>query len=159
MERLYIICVEDQKEVLNIIAEQLSYFEEHVSIEECETADEAFELLENLDSKGGKVAVVVSDHVMPGTSGVDFLVKIRSDDRFESVKKILLTGQATHMDTIAAINEAKIDNYIEKPWKEHELIAKVSDLLTQFIIESGIDYEPYVEVLNKQTLFDLLKVR
>ncbi|MEP2026995.1 MAG: response regulator [Reichenbachiella sp.] len=159
MEKLYIICVEDQKEVLNTIADQLSYFENQFTIEECETADEAYDLINTIDQKGDKVAVVVSDHVMPGTTGVDFFVKMKLEDRFAGVKKILLTGQATHTDTINAINKAKIDNYIEKPWTKGELIEKVSKLLTRFIIESGIAYEPYTEVLDKQTLFDLLKVR
>lgn len=159
MEKLYIVCVEDQKEVLNTIADQLSYFEEYLAIEECESADEALELLEVIESKGDRTAVVVSDHVMPGMTGVAFFVKLKQDDRFKSIKKILLTGQATHHDTIEAINQAGIDNYIEKPWKAEVLLNKVAILLTKYVIESGLDYQSYVKVLDKPTLFDLLKVR
>jgi two-component system chemotaxis response regulator CheY len=35
---------------------------------------------------------------------------------FKETRKILLTGQANHADTIRAVNEAHIDNYFEKPW-------------------------------------------
>lgn len=159
MERLYIVCVEDQKEVLNTIAEQLAHFEEFIAIEECETADEAFELMEVIERKGDQTAVVVSDHVMPGMTGVEFFIKLKKDDRFRSIRKILLTGQATHTDTIEAINLAGIDNYIEKPWKADELLHKVAVLLTEYIVAAGFDYQPYVKILDKPTLFELLKVR
>jgi len=157
MEKLYIVCVEDQREVLNTVSEQLSVFEDYLTLEECESADEAEELIEEIDANGDFLAVVISDHVMPDKSGVDFLIDIKEDGRFKSTKKILLTGQATHVDTILAINQAGIDNYIEKPWEAEYLKGKVSTLLTEFIIEMGLDYEPFTKVLDKQRLFNLLK--
>jgi len=159
MEELYIICVEDQREVINAITEQLSSFENYLIIEECESAQEAITLMSEIDSQGGYVAVVISDHVMPGMTGVELLTQIKEDMRFSSTKKILLTGQATHSDTIEAINQAKIDKYIEKPWESEDLVRKVSKLLTEYIIETGIDHRPYLDVLDKLTLFDLLKQR
>ena len=157
MEKLFIICIEDQREVLNTVMDQLSYFEEFVSLEECESAVEAEELIEEIDEHGDYVAVLVSDHVMPDQSGVDFLTEVNDDDRFKSTKKILLTGQATHVDTIQAINLASIDRYIEKPWTKEDLIEKVSILLTEFIIEKGIEYQRFTSILNKPRLFELLK--
>jgi len=157
MEKLYIVCVEDQREVLNIVSEQLSVFEDYLTLEECESADEAEDLIDEIDSNGDFVAIVISDHVMPGKSGVDFLIGIKEDGRFKSTKKILLTGQATHVDTILAINQAGVDNYVEKPWEAADLREKVSTLLTEFIIEKGLDYEPFTKVLDKQKLFNLLK--
>ncbi|MFY0650848.1 MAG: response regulator [Cyclobacteriaceae bacterium] len=157
MEKLYIVCVEDQREVLNTVSEQLSVFEEYLVLEECESADEAEELIDEIDANGDFVAVVISDHVMPGKSGVELLVGIQEDGRFEATKKILLTGQATHMDTIQAINQAGIDNYVEKPWESGDLVGKVSTLVTEYIVEKGLDYEAFTEILDKQKLFDLLK--
>lgn len=157
MEKLYIICVEDQREVLNTISSQLEVFEQYAILEECESAAEAEDLIEEIDAKGDYVAIVVSDHVMPGKSGVELLTTLHDDSRFEDTKKILLTGQATHMDTIKAINMAGIDYYIEKPWKADDLIKKVSNLLTDFIIKKGIPFEDMAEVLDKEKLFQLLK--
>ena len=157
MEKLYIICIEDQREVLNTVIDHLTYFEEHTTIEECESATEAKDLIDEIDESGDFVAVLVSDHVMPDQSGVDFLTEVNEDDRFKSTKKILLTGQATHIDTIQAINLAGIDKYIEKPWVKEDLIEKVSILLTEFIIEKGIDYQRFTSILNKPRLFELLK--
>lgn len=157
MEKLFVICVEDQREVLNTISGQMSFFEEYVELEECESAAEAEELIEEIDANGDMLALIISDHVMPGKSGVDFLITIQEDGRFTATKKILLTGQATHIDTIEAINRATINNYIEKPWKADDLRSKVSILLTEFVVEKGLNYESYIPILDNQRLFDLLK--
>ncbi|MCV9386872.1 response regulator [Reichenbachiella ulvae] len=158
MEKIYILCVEDQREVLNTISSQLAEFEKHVIVEECESAGEAEELIEEIDAKGDFVAIVISDHVMPGKSGVELLTTLHQDDRFKDTKKILLTGQATHMDTIKAINMAGIDYYIEKPWKADDLIKKTSSLLTQYVVKKGLNYESYVDILDSEKLFNLLKL-
>ena len=157
MEKIYIICIEDQSEVLHTVMDHLSAFEEYLTIEECESAAEAKELVEEIDAEGDFVGVIVSDHAMPVQTGVDFLIELNEDSRFKDSKKILLTGQATHMDTIQAINKAAIDKYIEKPWQKETLVALVSTMLTEFIIKKGISYEPFLPVLDKPRLFESLK--
>ncbi|MCP3933445.1 MAG: response regulator [Bacteroidetes bacterium] len=157
MEKIYIICVEDQREVLHAIVKDLSVFEEIFPIEECETAVEAEELLDEIDAEGDNVGVIVSDHVMPGKSGVDFLIEINKDPRFRHTRKLLLTGLATHEDTINAINNADIDRFIEKPWLAEKLVKYVRILLTEFILEKGIDYHKYLNVLDKNLLFRKLR--
>jgi two-component system chemotaxis response regulator CheY len=157
MEKLYIVCIEDQREVLNSIVEDLSFFEAAFIIEECESASEAEDIIEDIDAKGDYLAVIISDHVMPGKNGVDFLTDLHDDVRFKSSKKILLTGLATHADTIRAINRAAIDRYIEKPWQTEVLIQYVKELITFFVLQKGIPYEPLLPYLDKNTLFELLK--
>ncbi len=157
MDRLYILCIEDQREVLNAIVEELSAFEDAFLIEECESAAEAEELLEEIEAEGDHLALVISDHVMPGKSGVDFLIELEKDERFEASRKILLTGLATHQDTIKAINWAAIDRYIEKPWSSETLLRYVKELLTEYLIERGINYQPYLPLLDQATLYELLR--
>ncbi|WP_109831939.1 response regulator [Reichenbachiella versicolor] len=157
MEKIYILCIEDQSEVLHSVLEHLSFFEGHITIEECESTAEAKQLINEIDGEGDYVGVIVSDHAMPVQTGVEFLIELNNDFRFVDTKKILLTGQATHMDTIQAINQAAIDKYIEKPWKKEHLVELVSTMLTEFIIKKGIPYEPFLQVLDKPRLFELLK--
>ena len=135
MEKINIIVVEDQREVLHAITKDLTTLEDFVSVEECESAPEAHELINALESQGDYVALIISDHVMPGKTGVDFLTEVHQDEKFKGTKKILLTGLATHADTINAINKAAIDRYVSKPWKSHELLNIVKELLTDFIFE------------------------
>lgn len=94
---------------------------------------------------------------MPGQTGVDFLIDLKKDPRFRDTRTILLTGLATHQDTIRAINQAGIDHYIEKPWKSETLTGFVKELLTHFILDKGMGYEPYLPVLDKSVLFHRLR--
>jgi two-component system, chemotaxis family, chemotaxis protein CheY len=157
MEKIFIICIDDQRDVLDAIAKDLALFEAMFRLEECESADEAEEVLDEIEADGDHVALIISDHVMPGKSGVDFLVEVNEDDRFQRTKKMLLTGLATHEDTIQAINDAAIDRYIEKPWNPDQLVQNTKVLLTEYILKAGINYEPYRQYLDPQTLFEILR--
>ena len=110
MEKLNIICVDDQREVLSAVLQDLEPLCFWLNIEDCESASEALELMDELDANGEYVALVISDHVMPEKTGVELLTEISADARFTYTKKVLLTGQATHSDTINAINSAGINS-------------------------------------------------
>ena len=157
MENLSIIIVDDQREVLTTVSKDLDELVEFVTIEECESADEALELLDEMDAEGKYVAVIISDHVMPGKNGVQLLTEIDNDSRFASSKKILLTGLATHEDTIQAINQAHIQRYIEKPWDKHDFVTIVKELLTRFILEKGIEYEEFRPILDNNVLIEFAR--
>ncbi|MBK6946869.1 MAG: response regulator [Haliscomenobacter sp.] len=157
MEKIFLLCIEDQREVLNAVVEDLAIFEEAFPIEECESVAEAITVIEDIYDAGLHLAVVISDHVMPDKNGIDFLVELHQDERFRATKKMLLTGLATHADTINAINNAAIDRYIAKPWDKEMLQGYVRKLLTEYILESGIDYQPYLKWLDQDTLYQKLR--
>lgn len=156
MEKINIICVDDEREVLESVVRDLEYFSEYFNIEECQSAIECLELLEEFDANQEYVALLISDHVMPEKSGVELLTEVELDKRFLGTKKLLLTGLATQADTIRAINNAKLDNFLEKVWDPEELVQTVKELLTEYIVERGIDYQAYLEKLDAPTLYRLL---
>lgn len=152
MEKLHILCVDDQRDVLLSITRDLDPLADWTVVEECESADEALEVLEDLETNGHALALIVCDHIMPGMLGVDFLARVEHGGRHPHAKKALITGQATHADTINAINIAKIDAYIEKPWKSDELRALCRRLLTEFIFDARMDAAPYHRVADPAVL-------
>lgn len=157
MEKINIICIDDEREVLESVSRDLEYFTDVFNIEECESADECLQLLDELSSKDEYVAVLISDHVMPEKTGVELLTEVESDPRFMGTKKLLLTGLATQADTIKAINNAKLDYFLEKVWDPAELLQTVKELLTEFILEKGIDYDAFANKLDPATLARLDK--
>lgn len=157
MEKINIICVDDEREVLDSVSRDLAYFSDVLNIEECESAQECLDLLEELDAEQEYVALIISDHVMPIKNGVDLLVEVEMDNRFIGTKKLLLTGLATQADTIRAINKARLDHFLEKVWDPEELLQTVKELVTEFIIEKGIEYESYIDQLDAKTLYRLLQ--
>ncbi|MFN5169195.1 MAG: response regulator [Cyclobacteriaceae bacterium] len=157
MEKLFIILVEDQPEVLRAIASDLQEFEDDFVIEECQSADEAWEVMERIEKRGGYIPLIVSDHVMPNQTGVEFLSRVHRDTRFVHTRRILLTGLATHQDTIRAINQAAIHLYIEKPWKREDLVASAKRLITEYLFDLGIDYQPYQRYLDSGVLLQRMR--
>ncbi len=157
MEHINIIIVEDQREVLRAVSKDLTVLEDCFSVEECESASEAWQIMHEIDREGGYVALIISDHVMPDKTGVEFLTEVHQDERFTGTRKILLTVLATHADTINAINLAAIDHYISKPWKGKELLDTAKALITAFILEKGIEYKPFLPCLDKSVLFEKIR--
>ena len=148
MEKLYVICVDDQREVLNSVVRDINIFGEWAVVEECESAEEAGALITELDIAGKSVALIICDHIMPGQNGVDFLARLTRDKRFPRLKKVLLTGQATHKDTIDAINTAKVDSYLEKPWQPGMLQETCRRLLSEYLFDNGLytrEHRPHID--------------
>ncbi len=156
MEKLNIICVDDQREVLSAVLQDLERLNIWLNIEDCESAIEALDLMDELDANGEFVALVISDHVMPEKTGVELLTEISADSRFLYTKKVLLTGQATHSDTINAINSAGINRYFEKPWGTSELVECVRTLVTEFIFDKGLDYSEWQNHLDQTVVLNRL---
>ena len=63
--------------------------------------------------------IVVSDHLMPGMTGLEFLKQVRSE--YPETLRIILTGHADMEMIIEAINEGQIYRFITKPWNDEEL--------------------------------------
>ncbi|MDD1795725.1 response regulator [Enterovibrio makurazakiensis] len=157
MEKVNIICVDDQREVLDAVLKDLAPLSAVFHIEDCESADEALALIDDLDADGEHIALIISDHVMPEKTGVELLTEVSLDPRFRATRKVLLTGQATHADTIEAINNARIERYFEKPWQAASLQEAAKKLVTHFVFDAGLDYRDYQECLDTQVIFDRLK--
>jgi len=154
---LCVVCVDDQREVLSALRSDLSALP--FALETCESADEAQEVMDEIDAGGGHVAVIVCDHVMPDKSGIDWLAEVNADARFPHTRKLLLTGLATHRDTIRAINDANIHVYLEKPWNAHVLRLSVRRLATEYAVAAGIDCARMIGDLDQGVLYGALKNR
>ena len=151
------MCVEDQPEVLSALIKDIDIFSEVFHIVECDSGQDALDELEELDADGAPIALIISDCVMPGMSGVELLKTVVDDGRFATTRKLLLTGQASHQDTIDAINQAHIDSYIAKPWNRDQVIEKIKELVTHFIFDNGMDHTDFVGFTHSDVLFERLK--
>ncbi len=158
MSKPTIVLVDDQRDVLTTVLKDLEEFSGYFAFESCESAEEAFEVMEDIDAEGGAPALIVCDHIMPEKNGVELLVDLNSDRRFRDTKKLLLTGLATHQDTIIAINAARIDQYIEKPWEKDKLVETVKQLVTEYLLDKGIDYNPFLPILDQEALYRKLRM-
>ena len=126
-----LLSVDDDLIVLKALKDQLhaSHGKLHV-IEVAQSADEALELLDELAGQGLRPLVVISDWLMPGMKGDDFLIE--AYQRFPHVVTILLSGQ-TGSDTLEKVrSRANLHEFIGKPWEEQALIDAIDAGLARF---------------------------
>ena len=169
MEKINIICVDDEHDVLDSLCRDLAFFSDLFTIEKCESALECLALLEDIYLEKKSLALVISDHVMPGKTGVELLTEIEMDSRFTGTKTLLLTDLVTEPKTrlltdlvaepnvVQASNQAKLDYFLEKACNSDTLLLTVKELVTEFIIEQDIEYKGYIKTLDAKTLERLLK--
>ena len=124
VEKGVLLCVDDEPIVLTALRDQLrrAYGTEYV-IDVAESAEEALELLDELAGEGHRLLVIVSDWLMPGMKGDEFLVQAHR--RFPTVVKILLSGQAEQAAVDRARREAGLHEFLAKPWNAQELVKAI----------------------------------
>jgi DNA-binding LytR/AlgR family response regulator len=128
MGKPYIICVDDERFVLDILKKELQLkFGTDYWIEAAESGRDALQLFEELLSEKLEIPLIISDYIMPEIKG-DELLKQICDISPETVA-IFLTGQATLRGVTNAVNLAGVYRFIEKPWDRENLYAMVSDAL------------------------------
>ncbi len=154
-----ILCVEDEPEVLAALVRDLEPFTPGFQIESTEDAAEAEEVIQEALGADQPLALALVDHLLPGVLGVDLLASLHANPATASARRVLVTGQAGHADTVRAINEAKIDHYIAKPWEVEELRAVVREQLTTFVIDALEDPLPFVPMLDSPRLMDAVRAR
>lgn len=159
MNQILILCVEDEPELRDAVVRDLEAFASHFRIECAEDVEDARTVMEECRQAGDSVGLILCDHLLPGTRGVDFLAELSKERPDDPVRKVLLTGQAGHEDTIRAINQAHLDYYISKPWTLEELHQVVRDQLTEFLLAGTHDLLPYVAILDGPKLLDAVSRR
>lgn len=124
MPKKAIICVDDEKIILNSLKTQLKEkFGNQYIYETAENAGDADELIDELVGDGCDVLVIVSDWLMPGIKGDEFLINIHK--KYPKIVKIMLTGQAKEEAIIRSVNEANLHKCLMKPWSEDDLFETI----------------------------------
>ncbi len=140
MNRLVILAVDDEPMVLESLTEELERtFGQDYDIEAAESAEEALEIIDELTQEGSEVAIIVSDHLMPGMKGDELLIKIHH--QYPSSLKIMLTGQADVNEVGNAVNSANLYRYIAKPWDANDLNLTVKEALTKYVQRKQIEQQ------------------
>ncbi|UAB71596.1 response regulator [Vibrio sp. SCSIO 43132] len=159
MNQYLILCVDDEREILDSVIHDLEPLDEFFVLEAAESVSEAKEIIDENAEKGIKLALILCDHIMPKHSGIDFLIELNHSDETTHARKVLLTGQAGLEDTIQAINQANLDFYISKPWQGEDLLNTITQQLTQFIIENDTELLPWVRILNGEKILEAIAAK
>jgi DNA-binding NtrC family response regulator len=126
MSRKAIICIDDEMIILNSLVEQLeNYYGNSYIYEPAESAEEGYEIIDDLEDEDIDIEIIVCDWQMPGIKGDKFLLDI--DLKYPKVVKILLTGQADESLVYNLKQETDRFAIVQKPWEKDELIHAINE--------------------------------
>jgi response regulator RpfG family c-di-GMP phosphodiesterase len=89
--------------------------------------------------KQEEVWVVVSDYLMPGMRGIEFLSKAKGL-RPETIR-IMMTAYADLTVAIDAINKSEAYRFVTKPWNNQELMDTVDEALMRYQLIQSLGCE------------------
>lgn len=113
-----ILCVDDEENILKSLRRTLG--RQKLKVLLATSGQEALEILEH-----EQISLIISDMKMPHMSGTQLLTLV--SQQYPDVYRMLLTGYADIESTISAINQGKIARYLQKPWKNDELLEAVKE--------------------------------
>jgi thioredoxin reductase (NADPH) len=134
MAKPTILTVDDDLEVLQAIARDLrKQYGDRFRIVRSNSGASAIEALEQLKLRNETVALFLTDQRMPEMSGVEFIEQ--AAPMFPTAKRVLLTAYADTDAAIRAINNARLDYYLLKPWDPptEKLYPVLDDLLDDWL--------------------------
>lgn len=75
--------------------------------------------------------IVLLDLMMPDMDGWEIYRQLKNDDKTMDIPVIVITAKAQSIDKVLGLEIAKVDDYISKPFRPHELIARVDKVLSE----------------------------
>ncbi len=165
LKKYTILYVDDEELNLRIFK---NTFRRDYNILTATSGSEGLDVLEK-----GNVDLILSDQRMPGMTGIDFLKK--AIEKNPDLNRILVTAYSDYEILKEAVNEVRIYQYVEKPWKEEDIkltidsalelhrLQKENLRLNQFLQEANNELTNANETLkleielHKKTQTELLK--
>jgi thioredoxin reductase (NADPH) len=139
MTKPVLLTVDDDPEVLRAVERDLRRkYGNQYRVMRANSGETALDALRQLRLRNEPVALMLVDQRMPRMSGVEFIEQANSI--YPEAKRALLTAYADTEAAIGAINKARVDYFLLKPWDppEENFYPVLDDLLDDW----GASYRP-----------------
>lgn len=90
---------------------------------------EAHDLIEETDADGGTVALIITDWLMPGKRGDQFINEVHT--RHPDIPFVVITGHADETAVERLESSTRLAGFIRKPWRSDELVETVRGILRE----------------------------
>jgi thioredoxin reductase (NADPH) len=134
MAKPVLLTVDDDPEVLRAVERDLRReYGNRFRVLRANSGESALDALRQLKLRNDPVALLLVDQRMPRMSGVEFIE--RAITIYPEAKRALLTAYADTEAAIGAINKARVDYYLMKPWDppEENFYPVLNDLLDDWL--------------------------
>lgn len=120
-----ILVVEDETDIRELLAELLGTSLENVVVEAREDGASALRAI-----AANPPDLIITDFKMPGMNGLDFLAHVRLQQ--PNVPAILMTAFPDLDIAVRAINEARVQSFLQKPIDPAQVVRVVGGILSAF---------------------------
>jgi CheY-like chemotaxis protein len=128
MGRPVILFVDDEKLVLDsLIAQVRSAYEDTYDYETAQSAEEAWEIIEDYHDRQRRIVLLISDWLMPLEKGDSFLIRVAQ--RYPDIRLIMLSAYADEEAIRRAERYANLFAFIRKPWEREALLNTIQKAL------------------------------
>ena len=127
MSKLKVLVVEDEEDILEVIRYNLE--QEGYEVISCMDGLEGLEQARKL-----KPDLVLLDIMLPGMDGVEVCRNLKEGDSTRRIPIIMVTAKGEEIDVVLGLGVGA-DDYIPKPFKVRELVARVKALLRRSNLE------------------------
>jgi two-component system phosphate regulon response regulator PhoB len=121
MNRKKIVVIEDEPDIVEVVSYNLK--REGYNVLSVERGDEGLNLVRNQSPD-----LVILDLMLPGMDGLSICQQMKSDPLVRDIPVIIISGKGEESDVVIGL-ELGADDYLTKPFRGRELVARVKAVL------------------------------
>ena len=129
--RKLVAVVDDEKDILNLITHHLK--REGYQVKPFQSGKDFL-----LYTNSVPPDLVLLDVMLPGMDGLELCRILKSKPSTESIPIIMITAKSTEADIVVGL-ELGADDYIVKPFRPRELVARVKSILRRYAMKDPAD--------------------
>lgn len=119
-----ILIVDDEAIIVMSLKRELhEHFGKDYILESALSAMDAESIIDELCEDGISIILIISDWLMPGIKGDEFLEKVLA--KHPNIRSILLSGYVDDEAVKRLRERVRLDAFLRKPWNKAELIRTV----------------------------------
>jgi two-component system phosphate regulon response regulator PhoB len=131
MSKGSVVVIEDEADIREVILYNLS--REGYAVTGCANGEEGIDRV-----RDGSPNLVVLDLMLPKLDGVEVCRRLKADPRTKNIPVIMVTAKGEESDIVLGLGVGA-DDFITKPFKTKELVARVSAVLRRGPLRNDID--------------------
>lgn len=134
MKKGAILCVDDEPIILLSLVQELKRtFGNELAYERAMNAEAALTTIDALEADGVRVILIISDWLMPGIKGDEFLRIVH--DRYPDIRAIMISGNANSEEMKEFSKLESLVAVFGKPWDRKRLAEAIRVVLRGWNIE------------------------
>lgn len=126
-----IAVVDDEKDILNLITHHLK--REGYQVKPFQSGKDFLLYINSVPPD-----LVLLDLMLPGMDGLELCRILKSKPKTESIPIIMITAKSTEADIVVGL-EFGADDYIVKPFRIRELVARVKNIMRRYAMKDPWD--------------------